>query len=73
MKTLTSVVKLLILLSAAGLAVLRFVSFKYEAALSADTLRLFFLLSLVSAGVLLVSGIVWVLLERRGEKTGKNR
>lgn len=68
MKRLLTVIKILVLLSAAAVAVLRLVSFKYEAALSPGTLQLLFRLSIVFAAVLIVAGVVWILLEKRLEK-----
>ncbi len=73
MKLLTTVIKILVLISAAGLAVLRFISFKYEAAFSAQTLHLFFILSVVFAAVLVLAGAAWILIEKRAEKAGKSR
>lgn len=68
MKRLLTVIKILVLLSAAAVAVLRLVSFKYEAALSPETLQLLFRLSIVFAAVLIVAGVVWIFLEKRLEK-----
>lgn len=65
MNILKTVIKILVLLSAAGVALLRFISFKYEASFSAQTLHGMFIASIVCAAVLLLSGILWVFLEKR--------
>lgn len=71
MKILQTVVKILVLISAAGLAVLRFVSFKYETAFSESELHMFFVISVVCAAVLILSGAVWVITVKKQEKAGK--
>lgn len=68
MKGLLLIVKILVLLSAGVLAVLRFVSFKYEASFTKEQLHLFLIISIVAAAVLVLSGGVWVLIVKLGEK-----
>lgn len=60
-----TVIKILVLLSAAGVAVTRFIAFKYEAAFSADVLHTLQIVSVVCAAVLIVSGAAWVLAEKK--------
>lgn len=71
MKVLLNIIRLLVLCSAAVTVVLRFVSFRYADTLSAEALRLMLVISIISAAVLLVSGAVWVILEKRREKAEK--
>lgn len=72
MKAALLTVKILVLLSGATTVILRFISYKYAEALSADTLGLFSRVSIVSAAVLVTAGAVWILLEKRREKSGKS-
>lgn len=65
MNKLLTVIKILVLLSAAGVAVTRFIAFKYEAAFSPDVLHTLQTVSVACAAVLLVSGAAWVLAEKK--------
>ena len=68
MKILNVVIKVLVLLSAAGLVVTRFVSFKYGAAFSEQTLKTLFTVSVICACVLIVCGGVWIFIVKKQEK-----
>lgn len=63
-KTLT-LIKILVLISGAALALLRFVDYKYKTAFSPRQGSEMLKLSLVFAAVLVLSGLAWVLLEKR--------
>ena len=61
--------KALVILCAAAVCILRFVSFKYEAALSPGLRRAFFIVSLVAAALCAAGAALWVCIEKK-EKNG---
>lgn len=64
-------VKALLILSAAVLAVTRFVTFKYDAAIPAEMKKPLFLVCVVSAAVCLACAAVWVVQVKKEEKKNK--
>lgn len=66
-----TVIKFLLILSAAGVAVLRFIGFRYETALSPDTLHLMTVISIVCAAVCLICAGIWIIQVKREEKKAK--
>lgn len=62
-------VKTALILCAAALCVLRFVSFRYEASLSPETRRAMLFAGVLCAAVCVVCAVVWVILEKK-EKNG---
>lgn len=65
------IIKFLLILSAAGVAALRFIGFKYETALSPDTLHLMTIISIVCAAVCLICAGIWIIQVKREEKKTK--
>ena len=61
--------KALVILCAAAVCVLRFVSFQYEAALSPGLRRAFFIISLAAAALCAAGAALWVITEKK-EKNG---
>lgn len=67
-KTVKAAVKTALILCAAAVCVLRFISFKYEAALSPEARRATFAASVICAAVCVLCAVLWVILEKK-EKT----
>ena len=64
-----TVLKAPVILCAAAVCLLRFVSFKYEAALSPGLRRVFFFVSLAAAALCAAGAALWVITEKK-EKNG---
>lgn len=73
MKIFLTTVKVIVLITAAVTAILRFISFKYAESFSPETLKLFSVISIISGALLVLAGVVWVLLEKRLEKAAKEK
>ena len=73
MKIFLNAVKVIVLITAAVTAILRFISFKYAESFSPETLKLFSVISIISGVFLILAGAVWVFLEKRQEKAGKEK
>ena len=61
--------KALVIFCAAAVCLLRFVSFKYEAALSPGLRRIFFIVSIAAAALCAAGAALWVITEKK-EKNG---
>lgn len=62
------IVKFLLLLSAAGVAVLRFVSYKYDTTLSPETMHIMTVISIICAAVCLTCAAIWIIQVKIAEK-----
>lgn len=62
-----TVLKASVIVSAAAVCVLRFLSFKYDAALSPGVKRAFFIISVAGAAVCAVCAALWVAAEKKGK------
>lgn len=63
--------KTLLLLSAAAVAILRFILFRYDSALDENTARILSLISFAAAAVCVITAGIWVLRIKREEKENK--
>ena len=68
MKKYLPAVKAAVLFCAAVTVILRFILYKYDAAIPQEAKRVLGAVSAVAAAILLLSGVVWVLTERAGKK-----
>ena len=64
-----TVLKALVILCAAAVCILRFIAFRYEAALSPELRRVFFIVSLAAAAFCAAGAALWVFIEKK-EKNG---
>lgn len=65
------ILKLLLLLSAGGALITRFISYKYEKQLTPESASQLFVISLVCAAVCIITALIWVIklkLEQKREK-----
>ncbi len=60
-------VKTALIVCAAALCALRFVSFRYEAALSPETRRAMLTAGVVCAAACAVFAVLWIILEKKGK------